>query len=82
VREREPFGYCLRCGQPLRSDYSRQCGFGLQCWEALSPRDRRRLVALACAIQADLDELARARLHPRLDTLLARIRWIRRRAKS
>jgi hypothetical protein len=78
VPEADEFGYCLRCGQPLRSAYSRYCGFGLHCWEATPAADRRRLVRLARALQADLDELARAGRYPRLSALLARLRWLRR----
>jgi hypothetical protein len=53
------FEYCLRCGQPLRSWFSRHQGFGLQCWEALSRAERRQLVHAALALQSDLDMLDR-----------------------
>ena len=80
--DRDDFGYCLRCGQPLRSFYSRGCGFGLHCWEATAAPDRKRLLRIARALQADLDELARVGLRPRVDRLLARVRWLRRRDGS
>lgn len=71
------FEYCLRCGQPLRSWLSRQVGFGLQCWEATPPADRRRLIDVARATQRDLDTLDRTAerhlLPPWLRVLLARI---------
>jgi hypothetical protein len=53
----DEFEYCLRCGQPLRSWLSRSEGFGLQCSEALTPKERRRLVEMARATTADLHEL-------------------------
>ena len=51
------FEYCLRCGQPLTSWLSRQSGFGLQCWEATPPIERRQLVTVAQAVQTDLELL-------------------------
>ena len=72
------FEYCLRCGQPLRSWSSRYEGFGLQCWQALSGAERRKLVNVALALQCDLDTLdqvdGRARLTDRIRLLLASIR--------
>jgi hypothetical protein len=72
------FEYCLRCGQPLRSWFSRHVGFGLQCWEALDRRDRRKLLDAARALQADLDTLVqvdgRFRLRQRIRLLVAGLR--------
>ena len=72
------FEYCLRCGQPLRSWFSRHEGFGLQCWEALTQAERRKLVHLARALQSDLDTLdqvdGRTRLRDRIRRLIATLR--------
>lgn len=72
------FEYCLRCGQPLRSWLSRHAGFGLQCWEALSRADRRKLSDAARALQTDLDTLdqvdGRTRLRDRIRLLIATLR--------
>ena len=72
------FEYCLRCGQPLRSWGSRQDGFGLHCWEALSRAERRRLIEAALALQSDLDTLdqvdGRFRLRQRIRLLVAMLR--------
>lgn len=69
------FEYCLRCGQPLRSWWSRHTGFGLHCWEALDRADRRKLTEAAHALQSDLDTLdqvdGRMRLRERIRLLLA-----------
>lgn len=72
------FEYCLRCGQPLRSWWSRHTGFGLHCWEALDRADRRRLIDTAWAVQSDLDTLdqvdGRLRLRHRIRLLLSCVR--------
>lgn len=72
------FEYCLRCGQPLKSWLSRRDGFGLECWEALAPAERRRLVDAARALQDDLQTLDRIPNRPPLRDclrlLIARIR--------
>lgn len=54
------FEYCLRCGQPLRSWWSRREGFGFDCREALSHPERRQLVQAAEALESDLDALDQA----------------------
>lgn len=75
MRERPAleFAICLRCGRPLTSWWSRREGFGLQCYEQLRPLERRALVALASAVQRDLDQL---RVTPPRSSLplLARVR--------
>lgn len=72
------FEYCLRCGQPLRSWLSRHIGFGLQCWERLDRRDRRKLADAALALQSDLDTLdqvdGRTRLRDRIRLLITTLR--------
>lgn len=60
------FEYCLRCGQPLRSWWSRRDGFGFDCWQALSRAERRQLVEAARALQTDLDVLDTIRGRPRV----------------
>ena len=72
------FEYCLRCGQPLRSWFSRHEGFGLHCWQALSRAERRQLLDAARALQSDLDTLDQVdghfRLRSRLRLLIAGLR--------
>ena len=57
VREQSEFEHCLRCGQPLRSWWSRHQGFGLHCAESLTPRERNDLVRVARALAADIGAL-------------------------